>query len=153
MAVDDPNITRTTEVRETFTTAPEPATTTTVLVRESATGWWIAGACAVMAIIAVVFIAMRPERTSTEEAVAEATAAGRAEADLANTQMNLNQAMSGQDAANRAAANATMAASDANARADAAMRSASQAAASAANRPTTVIVTPVPAAEPAPPAQ
>lgn len=150
MSVNDPHIIRTTEVRHTYGSGPDPAVVTSE-VRESSAGWWLGALVAIVAILAVVFLVTREPSASPDAEIARAIDASRTEAALANAQMSASQATlsaqdaairAAQDAANRSANSAIMAANDATARAEAAARSAQAAAANANSAPPTVIVSP-----------
>ena len=150
MSVNDPEVIRTTEVRHTYGSGPDPAVITSE-VRESSAGWWLGALVAIVAILAVVFLVTREPGTSPDEEIARAIESSRTEAALANAQMTASQATlsaqdaavrAAQDAANRTATTAIMAANDATARAEAAARTAQAAAASANASQPTVIVSP-----------
>lgn len=142
--------TETTEIRRSYAPSADPTVVRRTVVRESNTGWWLAAAVAIVAILAVVFLVTRsPTRTDDQvqaaidqartQAALDAqnnAAAQSAAAQSAAMQSSLAQsAQAAQLAAQQDAANRTaQAALDAQARAESAARQASMAATAAAQR-------------------
>jgi hypothetical protein len=144
MTVSDPPSRRATDADPAATAEPE-IIYTEVRDAGSAAAWWVGGAVAIVAILAVVFLVTRNPNNDAQ--IANAVEQGRLQGALESSQSTLSETQdAARQAAQSAAASATVAAGNTAVAADSARRAAQSASDAAVNASATVPDTSVPAA-------